>query len=170
MTDEQVLQINDPNYFVCRLQIEHCEPLQRLFEECANYAMIVDGEGVSTTAAQDLFQSAPPVDHSPTSSCTGSWIERGIWLACWKECAITRKKQPGGSDCCCCPPRFGDLVLGERWSRAFRNTYGQSTAHPSCSGSWRRIGQPFYFGSDWDSSWCAGVSRAHLGRRSKRLP
>jgi ribosomal protein S18 acetylase RimI-like enzyme len=59
MTDAQVFQINDHNYFICRLQIEQSEPLQRLFEECADYAMIVEGEGVSPTAAQDIFKSAP---------------------------------------------------------------------------------------------------------------
>jgi ribosomal protein S18 acetylase RimI-like enzyme len=60
MIGAQVFQINDLDYFICRLQSEHIESLQRLFDQCADYAMVVDGEGVSPTAAKELFQSAPP--------------------------------------------------------------------------------------------------------------
>ncbi len=59
MTDAQVFHLDDSDYIVCRLQPEHTEPLQRLFDQCADYAMIVDGEGVSPTAAQEIFQSVP---------------------------------------------------------------------------------------------------------------
>jgi GNAT superfamily N-acetyltransferase len=59
MIDAQVFHIDDPDYYVCRLQSEHTEPLQRLFDQCADYAMIVEGEGVSPTAAQEIFQSVP---------------------------------------------------------------------------------------------------------------
>lgn len=59
MADEQDIHIDDPEHILCRLQPEHVEPLQRLLERCADYAMIVEGEGVSPTAAQELFRSVP---------------------------------------------------------------------------------------------------------------
>jgi ribosomal protein S18 acetylase RimI-like enzyme len=59
MTETQVFQVDDSDYIVCRLQPEHTEPLQRLFDQCADYAMIVDGESVSPTAAEEIFHSVP---------------------------------------------------------------------------------------------------------------
>jgi len=59
MHDEQVFSINDPDYFVCRLQPEHTESLHRLFEQCADFVMLVEGESVSPDAAQEIFQSLP---------------------------------------------------------------------------------------------------------------
>ena len=60
MADAQVFQINAPDYSVCPLRLEHTGSLQRLFDQCADFAMIVEGEGVSPDAAQDIFQSVPP--------------------------------------------------------------------------------------------------------------
>jgi GNAT superfamily N-acetyltransferase len=60
MTDAQDFHINDPDYVVSRLLPSHAEALQRLFEQCADYVMIVDGEGVSPSAAQETFESVPP--------------------------------------------------------------------------------------------------------------
>ncbi len=36
------------------------ELLQRLFDQCSDYSLIVEGEPASPTAAQELFQAAPP--------------------------------------------------------------------------------------------------------------
>jgi hypothetical protein len=60
MAETQVFHIDSPDYSVIELQAEHTEPLQRLFDQCADYAMIVEGEGVSPTAAQETLQTAPP--------------------------------------------------------------------------------------------------------------
>ena len=59
MKDAQVFPINDPNAFVCRLRLEHVEPLQRLFDQCADFALLVEGEGVNPSAAQEIFQLLP---------------------------------------------------------------------------------------------------------------
>jgi len=59
MADEQNIHIDDPEHVLRRLQPEHIESLQRFLERCADYAMIVEGEGVSPTAAQELLQSVP---------------------------------------------------------------------------------------------------------------
>lgn len=53
-------QIDDPEYRISELGPEHIEMLQTLFERCDDYAMIVEGEAVSPTAAQELFQEVPP--------------------------------------------------------------------------------------------------------------
>ncbi|RPJ22687.1 MAG: GNAT family N-acetyltransferase [Chloroflexi bacterium] len=60
MIDAQSFQIDDPDYQVSRLEDEHCELLQKLFDRCADYALIVEGEAVSPTAAQEIFQAVPP--------------------------------------------------------------------------------------------------------------
>jgi RimJ/RimL family protein N-acetyltransferase len=52
-------QIDDPERVVCRLQAEHTAPLQRLFDKCADFVMLVEGEEASPTAAQDIFQERP---------------------------------------------------------------------------------------------------------------
>jgi ribosomal protein S18 acetylase RimI-like enzyme len=59
MDDDQVFPIKDPDYFICRLVPEQAEPLQRLFDQCADFAMLVEGEDVSPFAAQEIFHSAP---------------------------------------------------------------------------------------------------------------
>jgi ribosomal protein S18 acetylase RimI-like enzyme len=60
MTDTHSFQIDDPDYYVSKLEPEDCERLQTLFDKCADYALIVEGESVSPTAAQETFQAAPP--------------------------------------------------------------------------------------------------------------
>jgi ribosomal protein S18 acetylase RimI-like enzyme len=59
MNDAQVFPINDPDYFVCKLRPEHAGPLQRLFDQCADFAMLVEGESVNPSAAREIFQSVP---------------------------------------------------------------------------------------------------------------
>jgi RimJ/RimL family protein N-acetyltransferase len=59
MNDTPDFLIDDPQYSICRLQPEHSQALQKLFEACADFAMLVEGEAVSPTAAQDFFQSMP---------------------------------------------------------------------------------------------------------------
>ncbi len=54
------MHIYGPDYSVSELQPSHLEPLQRLFERCADFAMLVEGEGVSPSAARDTFEAAPP--------------------------------------------------------------------------------------------------------------
>jgi ribosomal protein S18 acetylase RimI-like enzyme len=52
--------MNDSDYFVKELQPENIASLQKFFEQCADYAMIVEGESVSPSAAQETFEDAPP--------------------------------------------------------------------------------------------------------------
>ena len=59
MTRKQVFSINDPEYSVCKLLPQQVEALQRLFEQCADFTELVEGESVSPTAAQDIFRAAP---------------------------------------------------------------------------------------------------------------
>ncbi len=60
MANVQDLSIEDPAYSVHKLTPEHIEPLQRLFEKCADYVLLVDGQAVSPTAAEETLQAAPP--------------------------------------------------------------------------------------------------------------
>jgi ribosomal protein S18 acetylase RimI-like enzyme len=61
MTNISVFHIEDPDYSVRELHHpEYIESLQRLFEQCADYAMIVEGQGASPSAAQETFEDAPP--------------------------------------------------------------------------------------------------------------
>jgi ribosomal protein S18 acetylase RimI-like enzyme len=59
VSEAQIFSINDPDYFICRLEPEQVEPLQRLIERCADFTQLVEGEGVSPQAAQDIFRSVP---------------------------------------------------------------------------------------------------------------
>jgi len=60
MSAVQVFQIDDAEYQISELQPDSTEHLQRLFEQCADYALIVEGEGVSPAAAKESFESVPP--------------------------------------------------------------------------------------------------------------
>ena len=61
MTDTLVFHIDDPDYSVRELRHpEDTESLQRLFERCTDYSMIVEGQGVSPSAAQETFEDVPP--------------------------------------------------------------------------------------------------------------
>jgi ribosomal protein S18 acetylase RimI-like enzyme len=60
MTDTHIFSIDDVDYFLKELQPESAESLQKLFEQCADYAMIVEGEDVSPSAAQETFEDVPP--------------------------------------------------------------------------------------------------------------
>jgi ribosomal protein S18 acetylase RimI-like enzyme len=59
MTDTHDFHFDDADYFVCELQSENTQLLQKLFEQCADYAMIVEGESVSPSAAQETFETVP---------------------------------------------------------------------------------------------------------------
>ena len=60
MTDTHAFQIDDTEFSVCELHPKHTECLQRLFDQCADFAMLVEGEEVSPHAAQEIFQEVPP--------------------------------------------------------------------------------------------------------------
>jgi ribosomal protein S18 acetylase RimI-like enzyme len=61
MTNAPIFHIEDPGYLVRKLcHPEDTESLQRLFERCADYVMIVEGQGVSPSAAQETFEDMPP--------------------------------------------------------------------------------------------------------------
>ena len=60
MNDTADFQIIDPEYSICNLQLEHAASLQRLFEQCADFNVLVDGQDVSPTAGRDIFQEVPP--------------------------------------------------------------------------------------------------------------
>lgn len=61
MTDISVFHIEDPDYSVRELhRPEDMESLQRLFEQCADYVMIVEGQEVPSSAAQETFEDTPP--------------------------------------------------------------------------------------------------------------
>lgn len=60
MGDKLLFQIDIPDYRINRLQSEHIEALQMLCERCADYTRIVEGKDVSSTAAQEIMQDAPP--------------------------------------------------------------------------------------------------------------
>jgi GNAT superfamily N-acetyltransferase len=47
-------------FSVRRLAADDIPALQRLFEKCQDYAMIVEGESASPNAANDIFNAAPP--------------------------------------------------------------------------------------------------------------
>jgi hypothetical protein len=53
MIDAQSFQIDDPDYRVSRLGSANAESLQKLFDRCGDYALIVDGERLSPSAAQE---------------------------------------------------------------------------------------------------------------------
>ena len=52
--------IDFPGYTLRWLKPDDAGILQQLFDRCPDYAEIVEGEGVSPTAAEELFQSLPP--------------------------------------------------------------------------------------------------------------
>jgi ribosomal protein S18 acetylase RimI-like enzyme len=61
MTNTPAFRIGHPDYFVRELrQPEDVESLQRLFERCADFVMIVEGQGGSPSAAQETFEDMPP--------------------------------------------------------------------------------------------------------------
>jgi len=60
MDSTSVFKAGIPGYTVRRLQPADAGRLQPLFDRCADYAMIVDGEPFSATAADDIFRSGPP--------------------------------------------------------------------------------------------------------------
>lgn len=60
MDHTSAFQIAGLEYRIAPLLPEHSGMLQALFERCPDYAMLVEGEGVSPSAAQDTFEAFPP--------------------------------------------------------------------------------------------------------------
>jgi GNAT superfamily N-acetyltransferase len=58
--DELVFLVDLPGYSTRRLTPDDAPILQRLLDQCTDYTEIVEGTGVSPTAAQELFQELPP--------------------------------------------------------------------------------------------------------------
>ena len=61
MTDISIFHIENPDYSVRELHHpEDTDSLQRLFEQCADYVMIVEGQEVPSSTAQEIFEDMPP--------------------------------------------------------------------------------------------------------------
>lgn len=60
MKREPVFDIELSSYFVYPLVPDDALILQRLFEKCGDYFLIVDGEGPSPEAAEEEFVAGPP--------------------------------------------------------------------------------------------------------------
>ena len=59
MDDTPVFEIDVPGYAVRSLKPEEAELLQRLYDQCTDFALVVEGEPFSPTAAQAEFRSIP---------------------------------------------------------------------------------------------------------------
>jgi len=77
MTETPSFQIDDSDYYVGKLEPEHSELLQKLFDRCDDYAMIVEGEGVSPTAANEIFQAVPLGRSLDDKFTVGVWDRGG---------------------------------------------------------------------------------------------
>ena len=60
MEKNPVFQVDDPEYRARWLDRSDTCILQDLLDRCPDYAEIVEGQGVSPTAAEELFESLPP--------------------------------------------------------------------------------------------------------------
>jgi len=60
MRDIHSFQIDDPDYRLSKLETKDAETLQKLFEQCNDYSLIVEGKSMSPTAAVQTFQDVPP--------------------------------------------------------------------------------------------------------------
>jgi GNAT superfamily N-acetyltransferase len=60
MYQAPTFHVDLPGYTVRRLKPDDAVILQRLWDRCSDYVEIVEGKGVSPTAAEELFQSLPP--------------------------------------------------------------------------------------------------------------
>jgi GNAT superfamily N-acetyltransferase len=58
--DKPEFPVDLPGYSTRRLTPDDAPILQQLLDQCADYTEIVEGMGVSPTAAQELFQELPP--------------------------------------------------------------------------------------------------------------
>ena len=80
MSDARGLHIDDADHFVTRLGPEHSEALQMLFEQCADYVLLVDGESVSPHAAKEIFATAPPGRSLSGKFLYGLWNRQGAMV------------------------------------------------------------------------------------------
>lgn len=60
MDKETIFSFSIPEYSVRRLEPDDAGILKPLFDRCPDYAEMVEGTGVSPTAARELFQALPP--------------------------------------------------------------------------------------------------------------
>jgi GNAT superfamily N-acetyltransferase len=66
MTDDAPFTLADRDFTFCSLQPSQAGILQPLFEQCADYTWLVEGQGVSPDAARQTFEEVPPghsLDH-----------------------------------------------------------------------------------------------------------
>jgi GNAT superfamily N-acetyltransferase len=77
MDSMAAFEIDLLGYSVHRLQPEDTELLQSLFEKCQDYAQVVEGQAVSPTAAQDVFQAVPPSKSLSDKFIFGLYDEHG---------------------------------------------------------------------------------------------
>ncbi|HEY5119340.1 MAG TPA: GNAT family N-acetyltransferase [Anaerolineales bacterium] len=69
--------IDLPGYTLRWLKLDDAVILQRLFDRCPDYAEIVEGEEVSPTAAEELFQSLPSGGMFSNKLVTGIFQREG---------------------------------------------------------------------------------------------
>ena len=77
MYKEPFFHFDLPGYIVRRLKPDDAVILQWLFDRCPDYAEIVEGEGVSPAASEELFQSFPPGGSFSNKLVTGIFHHRG---------------------------------------------------------------------------------------------
>jgi RimJ/RimL family protein N-acetyltransferase len=59
MTNIDLFTLKVPGYSVESLELKDAEQLQKLYEKCADYAYLVDGQAPSPTAAREEFFAVP---------------------------------------------------------------------------------------------------------------
>lgn len=77
MVGTQPLDIADERFTIQHLLPKHTQSLQCLFERCADFIELVDGQAVSPDAARELFQSVPPGRSSSEKILLGILDEGG---------------------------------------------------------------------------------------------
>ena len=66
MTDDAPFTLAERDFTFCSLHPGQAGVLQPLFEQCADYTLLVEGQGVSPDAARETFEEVPPghsLDH-----------------------------------------------------------------------------------------------------------
>ncbi len=71
MEKKPCFEISHSGYAVYRLYPEDASLLQRLFDQCADYFLMIDGEEVSSTAAQGFFDFSAPGKSAADKSIFG---------------------------------------------------------------------------------------------------
>lgn len=95
MADATPFNLNDLTHSLCNLHPDQAEALQALYERCADYTLLVEGQEVSPDAARETFEDVPPghpLEHkfvygvvNETAELTGMlegmrhYPEEGVW-------------------------------------------------------------------------------------------